>query len=36
MTDEQRIQITNLREAGNAYKKIDQIHSISENTVKNF
>ena len=36
MTDEQREQITNLREAGNGYKKIGQLLGLSENTVKSF
>lgn len=33
MTDEQRVQIINLRESGNGYKKIGQILGLSENTV---
>ena len=36
MTDEQRVQIINLREAGNGYKKIGQLLGLSENTVKSF
>jgi hypothetical protein len=36
MTDEQRIQIINLRDAGKGYKKIAQITGLSENTVKSF
>ena len=36
MTDEQRVQIINLREAGNGYKKIGQLLDLSENTVKSF
>ena len=36
MTDEQRMQIINLREAGNGYKKIGQLLGLSENTVKSF
>lgn len=36
MTDEQRMQIVALREQGNGYKKIAQVLSISENTVKSF
>ena len=36
MTDEQRVQIINLREVGNGYKKIGQILGLSENTVKSF
>ena len=36
MTDEQRQQITNLRTAGNGYKKIGKLLGLSENTVKSF
>ena len=36
MTDEQRVQIVSLREAGNGYKKIAQAMNLSENTVKSF
>lgn len=36
MTDEQRMQIINLREEGNGYKKIAQMMGLSENTVKSF
>lgn len=36
MTDEQRSQIIHLRESGNGYKKIAQILSMSEGTVKSF
>lgn len=36
MTEEQRMQIVFLREAGNGYKKIAQVLSISENTVKSY
>ena len=36
LTDEQRVQIINLREAGNGYKKIGQLLDLSENTVKSF
>ena len=36
MTDEQRMQITNLREAGNGYKKISQLLGLSEKTVKSY
>lgn len=36
MTDEQRQKITNLRTAGNGYKKIGKLLGLSENTVKSF
>ena len=36
MTDEQRQKITNLRAAGNGYKKISKLLGLSENTVKSF
>ena len=36
MTDEQRQKITNLRTAGNGYKKISKLLGLSENTVKSF
>lgn len=36
MTDEQKMQITSLREEGNGYKKIAQILGVSTNTVKSF
>ena len=36
MTDEQRQKITNLRTAGNGYKKIGKLFGLSENTVKSF
>ena len=36
MTDEQRQKITNLRAAGNGYKKISKLLCLSENTVKSF
>lgn len=36
MTDEQRQKITNLRTAGNVYKKIGKLLGLSENTVKSF
>ncbi|MDO4555743.1 MAG: RNA polymerase subunit sigma-70 [Lachnospiraceae bacterium] len=36
MTEEQKVQIAALREQGNGYKKIAQLLSISENTVKSF
>ena len=36
MTDEQRQKITNLRSAGNGYKKISKLLDLSENTVKSF
>lgn len=36
MTAEQRMQIVSLREAGNGYKKIAQVLSISESTVKSY
>ena len=36
MTDEQRQKITNLRVAGNGYKKISKLPGLSENTVKSF
>ena len=36
MTDEQRQKITNLRAAGNGYKKIGKVLGLSEDTVKSF
>ena len=36
MTDEQCQKITNLRTAGNGYKKISKLLGLSENTVKSF
>ena len=36
MTDEQRMQITSMRDAGSGYKKIAQALNISENTIKSF
>ena len=36
MTDEQCQKITNLRAAGNGYKKISKLLGLSENTVKSF
>ena len=36
MTDEQHQKITNLRAAGNGYKKISNVLGLSENTVKSF
>jgi len=36
MTDEQRMQITTLREEGIGYKKIAQTLGLSENTIKSF